>query len=361
MKKHFVISKLLRSKITFWIFIAISLLVGTSYHRYQQILNLSATSSSLLPIASPITEYLTYTNDRYGYSFSYPNSVTVVENIGQFEYFNADPQSKVIFLLNNKPNLPSQSFGIEEVDLPPGQTMKSYVEKVNNYKDGYFENSGEAYDIRPRQKVTTYKEFFLDGKPAIKLISEVTPDQGSTLDTNFQVWILYQPGKLLSLGDPMVQYHALEFDENILSSLHFFEPSPELAWIKHAFSVQGFAFSLPPDWEITPSSLASFPEFSLYHDQLTIQGHFGSDGSLGQKAYLEDWKKRPDARASYHLFSDYSRLDNYEVLASIKTPSLFILEAFVPLYNGQNLILSIDDPTLELTFYRFLNTLSRLE
>jgi hypothetical protein len=342
-------------------FLIVILLAG-SYYRHQQSLSSKLlTSYSPTPKPSAMVEYLTYTNERYGYTFQYPSTVSVEENIGQFGYYDADSQSELIILHNNNISSPIQAFGLEEEVLPAGESLMSYVKRTNYYQNGILTNSGEAYDIMPNRKIITLEEYTQDGKPAIKLVSQILPGQGSVEDVYYQAYIEHQPGRILSISDGLATYHPLEFDDQILASFRFFDPHPELDWVKHSFPESGFTFSLPQDWSITPSDLASFPEFTLQHDHWKIKGRFGGDGSFGQKAYLNDWKVRPDPRASYTLFSDYSKPDNYEVLSSIKTPYLFAMEAFIPLYNDQNLILSINDPSLELIFYRFLNSLSRIQ
>lgn len=337
------------------------LIIGVAYYCHQRSLNLTTLlSSSPSPVPSPAIQYLEYRNDRYGYAFTYPSTISVNENVGQFGYHDADSQSKLILLHNNNVASPSQAFGLEAEMLPAGESLMDYVKRTNYYQSGILTNSGKPYDIMPNKKIINLEEFTQDGKPGVKLISQILPDQGSVEDVYFQAWIEYQPGKILSIMDYLASYHPLEFDEQILSSFRFFTPDPELDWVKHAFPDLGFVLSLPEDWDITPNDLTSFPEFILHHNQSIIRGHFGSNGSFGQKSHLEDWEIRPDPRANYQLFSDYSKPNNYEVLASIKTTDLFMIEAFIPLYNGQNLILSINNPALELTFYHILNSLSRL-
>lgn len=359
-----VAKKLLNSILMKYKFLLTSIVVtvlGFAHYRHQQNLNLANFAFSPTPSSSPTIQYQTYKNDRYGYSFVYPNNVAVSDNVGEFGYYDADSQSKLIVLQNINSSGGNIAIGIETDNLPPGKNLLSYVKKINYYKDGILTSSGMPYDIMPNRKIISLEDYKQEGKPAVKLVSQIMPEQGSVEDIYFQAYIEYQPGKLLIISDPMAQYHPLELDEQILTSFHFYSANPEPDWVKYTFPELGFKFSLPSGWEITPSNLISFPEFSLRHDQLVINGRFDTDGSFRQKSYLEDWKTRPDSRASYMLFSDYSRENNYEVLASIKTPQLFIIEAFIPLYNGHNLILSIDNPALELTFYRFLNTLSRLE
>ncbi len=164
-----------------------------------------------------------YENTKYGYSFEYPSNLIVSENAGEKGNILADHEARLILIHNRFPGMESQGFYLdpEEISLSENQTLVEAVKKISRYNDGILMPRDEPYIQIPAQKVISFEETTIGGKPMVKMVSQILPDQGSTEDIFFRVWIEYKPGVVMHIIDTMGLYHDLKMDHQIISSFKF--------------------------------------------------------------------------------------------------------------------------------------------
>jgi hypothetical protein len=170
--------------------------------------------------------WIIYSNTKYGYSFQYPSQeVIVTENNGASGFQDANPESTFITLHSINGVDLVQDFSIEPKIAKINGNLLLYVREKYYIEDGFLRPPDIPYSRAIDEKILELENLSINGRPAVKLVTQVIPDQGSTLDIFFRVFIEYEPDQLLLIQDSLGLYHDIAFDNYILSTFHFSDSS----------------------------------------------------------------------------------------------------------------------------------------